>query len=157
MEGKLKRLIPSLIIALTSVILQLAGKHFYFDTNSIPYDHFLYTFTHANIFHLSLNLIALFQFKPRVKTCLIGYVSCVLASFVPLASMPLPTCGMSGFIMGCYARRYHAYKLNLWRIILSNIVMAFIPLFNWRIHLLSFLIAYIIYGVIQKISVHGRG
>ena len=113
MEGKLKRLIPSLIIALTSVILQLAGKHFYFDTNSIPYDHFLYTFTHANIFHLSLNLIALFQFKPRVKTCLIGYVSCVLASFVPLASLPVPTCGMSGFIMGCYARRYHAYTKPL--------------------------------------------
>ena len=153
MEGKLKRLIPSLIIALTSVILQLAGKHFYFDTNSIPYDHFLYTFAHGNIFHLSLNLIALFQFKPRVKTCLIGYVSCVLASFVPLASLPVPTCGMSGFIMGCYL----SLILSLWRIILSNIVRAFIPLFNWRIHLLSFLIAYIIYGVIQKISVHGRG
>lgn len=157
MGSRPTRLVPSLIIAFTCVTLQLAGKHFYFDTGSSPYDHLLYTFTHANVFHLSLNLIALFRFKPRVKTCLIGYVSCVLASFVPLASLAEPTCGMSGLIMGCYARRYHAYKLSLWRITLGNVVMAFIPLFNWRIHLLSFLIAYVIYGVIQKISVHGRG
>lgn len=156
MLDKAYRLIPSITIALLSVISQLAGKHFYFDTDSSLSGHLLYTFTHANVFHLSLNIIALFRFKPRLKTCLIGYVSCVIASYIPYASLATPTCGMSGLIMGCYARRYHSFKLKPWKIIITNMGMAFIPLFNWRIHLLSFLIAYIIYGIIQEISVHGR-
>lgn len=154
MLERASRLLPSVLTALACVIISLTRKSFYFDTDSDISDHFLYSFTHANIFHLSLNLIALFQFKPRWKTLIIGYASCVVASFIPVASMDDPTCGLSGLIMGCYARRYHSYKTNILWIVLSNLLMAFVPFVNWRIHIISFLIAYVTYHVLHERRVH---
>lgn len=147
MKGNIKPFVPSIAVALLCLCFQASGARFAYTAGSGVWEHLFYGFCHANVFHLALNLMALFQFKPRVKTCVIGYVASVVASFVPFASLDVPTLGLSGFVMACYARRYYAFRLKPWRIILANVVLAFVPFYNWRIHLLSFFIAYIIYGI----------
>lgn len=160
MRGNIRPFVPSIAVALVCVCFHVSGIRFAYADGSDLWGHLLYGFCHANVFHLSLNLMALFQFKPRVRTCVIGYAASVMASFVPFASLQVPTLGLSGFIMACYARRYHAFRLRPWRIILVNILLALVPFYNWRIHLLSFFIAYIIYmvyGIVQKIGFYRRG
>ncbi len=156
MNDKIYKLLPSVIIAITCILLFCFSISFKCDSQSKSILKLLYIFSHANIFHLTLNLIALFQFRPRFKTCIIGYISSVLAAFIPFSHLAVPTCGLSGFLMACYARRYYSYKLNPKWLILSNVVLAFVPYVNWRIHLISFFIAYIIYGTIHRYTIYRR-
>lgn len=111
---------------------------------------FLYHFDHANIFHLALNLWALYQFKPRWKTCAVAYVVSSAAALFPFSSVALPTCGLSGFLMAAYARKYAEFRMPLWKPILVNMVFALFPMFNWKIHLVSFLISYLVWWRKQK-------
>ena len=106
---------------------------------------FLYHFDHANVFHLALNLWALYQFKPRWKTCAVAYVVSSLAALLPLSSVSMPTCGLSGLLMAAYARKYAEFRMPLWKPIAVNMVFAVFPMFNWKIHLVSFLISYIVW------------
>lgn len=104
---------------------------------------FFYHFDHANVFHLALNLWALYQFKPRWKTCAVAYAVSSLAALLPFSSVALPTCGLSGLLMAAYARKYAEFRLPIWKPIAANMLFAFFPMFNWKIHLVSFLISYI--------------
>lgn len=149
MNSNFSRQTTSIIIAVTCVIFYFSHSNFDFNSQSDFQSKLLYIFSHANIFHLTLNLIALFRFKPRIKTCFVAFISSAAAAFIPFASMELPTCGLSGFLMACYARRYCSHRLNIIWIIASNLAMSIIPVLNWKIHLLSFFIAYSIWHVIQ--------
>lgn len=104
---------------------------------------FFYHFDHANIFHLVLNLWALYQFKPRWKTVIVAYAVSSLSALLPFSSVALPTCGMSGLLMAAYARKYAEFRMPLWKPIAVNMLFALFPMFNWKIHLVSFLISYI--------------
>lgn len=110
----------------------------------------LYHFSHANVFHLALNLWGLFAFRPRWATCAVGFVSASIASLLPFCSVSLPTCGLSGFLMAAYARKYAEYRLPMWKPILVNMVFFFLPMFNWKIHIVSFLISYAIWRLMRK-------
>lgn len=149
MRSNFFKLTPSITIAIACIFSYLSQSNFDFNSESDFISKLLYIFSHANIFHLTLNLIALIQFKPRIKTCLIAYISSTAAAFIPFASMNIPTCGLSGFIMACYARKYCSHRKKPTWIILANLAMAFIPVLNWKIHLLSFFISYSIWHVIQ--------
>lgn len=105
----------------------------------------VYHFDHANIFHLALNLWALYQFKPRWKTCVVAYATSSLAALIPFVSVSLPTCGLSGLLMAAYARKYAEFRLPLWKPIAVNMVFALFPMFNWKIHLVSFLVSYLVW------------
>lgn len=105
----------------------------------------VYHFDHANVFHLALNLWALFQFKPRWKTCAVGYIASSVVALLPFSSVALPTCGLSGFLMAAYARTYAERRLPLWKPILVNTAFILLPMFNWKIHLVSFLISYVLW------------
>lgn len=157
MKSNFVRLIPSFFITIICVTSQLLFKYSISHVNTDVTSYLLYIFSHANIFHFAVNIIGLYQFKPRVKTCIIGYISSVLAGMIPFAQIDLPTCGLSGFLMACYARRYYSHKLSFKYLLIANLIMAFIPVFNWKIHLLSFFIAYIIYGTLHYISIYRRG
>lgn len=157
MNGNLSRLIPSISITIICLLSQLLSRHCISDENTDMISHLLYVFNHANIFHFAVNIWALFQFKPRVKTCVIGYISSVLAGMAPFSMMNLPTCGLSGFLMACYARRYYSHKLSFKTLLIVNLALAFVPVFNWKIHLWSFFIAYTIYGTLHLISIYRRG
>lgn len=156
-NSKIAVWIPSLIIALTCIFFQYFSISVHCTLHSPLHCKLLYLFSHANIFHLIVNLIALFQFRPRVKTCVVGYVVSVAVMFLPFAYTSLPTCGLSGFLMACYARRYCAWKLSVKWLLLSNLMLAFIPVFNWKVHLLCFVIAYLIYGSLSYIRTYRRG
>lgn len=101
-----------------------------------------YSFSHANIFHLSANLYALYLFKPRFSTCVAAYFSAVTASLLPFSCMAEPTCGLSAFVFAAYARKYCLWRLPLHRIFIINLVFAILPHFNWKIHLISFIVSY---------------
>lgn len=148
---------PSILIASICILFQLFHIDIHCALHSSLHSKFLYLFSHANIFHLLLNLIALFRFRPRLKTCLIAYVVSVVAVFIPFAHLPLPTCGLSGFLMACYARRYYSWKLSVKWILLSNLLLAFIPVYNWRVHLICFTLAYLVYGSLSRIGTYRRG
>ena len=106
---------------------------------------FLYHFDHANIFHLALNLWALYQFKPRWKTCSVAYVVSSVSALLPFSSVALPTCGLSGLLMAAYARQYAEFRLPMWKPIAVNMMFALLPMFNWKIHLVSFLLSYVVW------------
>lgn len=106
---------------------------------------FVYHFDHANVFHLALNLWALYQFKPRWKTCAVAYAVSSVAALLPFSSVALPTCGLSGLLMAAYARQYAEFRLPIWKPIAVNMVFALLPMFNWKIHLVSFLISYLVW------------
>lgn len=115
-----------------------------------------YHFFHANIFHLAVNLIALWQFKPRWTTTIVAFVIASLVYLLPFAQLSVPTCGISGFLMSAFARKYQAWSINPTRLIVANLIMAFIPFVNWRIHILSFIIAYGFYYVHSRLKHHTR-
>ncbi len=154
MDGKYRAYIPSACIAMVAILLAFTRSRIGFGPDSSLPEHMFYSFSHANIFHLLANLAALFQFKPRWKTCAVAYVAAVAASYLPMASLDVPTCGLSGFIFACYARKYFSFRMNPLRLVLCNMAMVLVPCVNWKIHLLSFLIAFIIYGWLQEVSVH---
>lgn len=154
---KISTLIPSIVIALTCIIFHLFSINEQCSLHSALHCKLFNIFSHSNIFHLIVNLIALFQFRPRIKTCLIAYIVSVVVVFIPLAHMDMPTCGLSGFLMACYARRYYAWKLSVKWLLLSNLMLAFIPVFNWKVHLLCFIISYLTYGSLSYIRTHRRG
>lgn len=106
---------------------------------------FFYHFDHANIFHLALNLWALYQFKPRWKTCAVAYIVSSVAALLPFVSVSLPTCGSSGLLMAAYARKYAEFRMPIWKPIAANMVFALFPMFNWKIHLVSFLLSYLVW------------
>lgn len=154
---KIDGLTTSILIAITCILFHLFSIHVHCTVHSTLHYKLLHLFSHANIFHLLLNLTALFQFRPRLKTCLIGYLVSVSVMFLPFAYTDLPTCGLSGFLMACYARRYYSWKISVKWILLSNLLLAFIPVFNWRVHLLCFFLSYLIYGSLSYIRTYRRG
>lgn len=117
----------------------------------------LYTFCHANIFHLILNLWALSAFRPRKLTLLVGLA---IATIVPIFSaIATPTCGASAAILAMYARRYVAWRKPWVRIFILNIILLLITflyddmaVFNAMAHLMSFSIGYVFWTIYYKLK-----
>ena len=142
------RMVPSMVLSMLCVLFLFLPKFTFGD--SAWWSCLLYHFSHANIFHLVLNLWALFQFRPRWKTCLVAYMSASVAALLPFVSLSIPTCGLSGLLMAAYARKYAESKLPIWKPIAANMAFVFIPTFNWKIHLVSFLLSYLVWRLKRK-------
>ena len=143
-----RQLWPSIVITIGCLIGW--GSDLAFGVDAPWWRCFLYHFDHANIFHLVLNLWGLYQFKPRLKTCAVAYMVSSLVALIPFCSVTLPTCGLSGFLMAAYARAYVDKKQPIWKAIAVNMVLMLFPMFNWKIHVVSFLIAYLIWRLKRK-------
>lgn len=102
-----------------------------------------YSFFHANVFHLALNLWALFYFRPRPLTCVVAMAIAIISALVPWAQMDMPTIGLSAFLFAGFARRFVAWRKAPWQLLFTQVLMMFLPYYNWRIHIISFTIGYI--------------
>ena len=139
---------PSLLILLSITVCYCLPFKVGFPDNA--FGSLYFHFFHANIFHLAVNMIALWQFAPRPLTCVIAFVSATLASLLPFAGVSEPTYGLSAFLFAAYARKYVSWHLSPKWLILSNLFLAFIPHMNWRIHILSFVISYAFWHVYYR-------
>lgn len=150
LASRIKRynILPSLLI--TVACIACYGIGLTFGEGAPWWRCMVYHVDHANIFHLALNLWALWQFRPRWATCGVAFAASSLAAILPLTWMDAPTCGLSGFLMAAYARGYAEYKKPLWKPIVVNMLFVLFPMFNWKIHLVSFLISYAVWYLARK-------
>ena len=111
----------------------------------------LYHFTHANVFHLLLNVMFLIRYKPLWRSTLFGWITASIAACIPICSVELPTCGLSGICFAMIARSNAYQKRISWIAVLSNIPMALVGVFNWRLHLMSYLISFISWTVYLRV------
>lgn len=114
----------------------------YLTTHGYWTDALAFHFTHANVFHLLMNALFLAHYKPKWRSTVFGWFSASLAAFLPVCVCRLPTCGLSGV---CYAMvaRSNAYQKKVdWYLLLANVPMALTGVFNWRLHIISYLISF---------------
>ena len=136
--------------ALLLLALCLCVPKAYFGPGQPWYGPFLYHFTHANIFHLLGNWLVIARFKPRWVTLPVAYLSATAAAICPFSAMSAPTCGISGMVFAMLARRDALLGIKPWRIMGLNVLLAFVPTYNWRIHLLAYLFSFGFWLIIKK-------
>lgn len=149
-----KKDLPSMLITILCVVCY--GKDYSFVYTEIStIDSLLYSFCHANIFHLSINLIALWQFRPRWFTVSVAYY--ITFAIVPFVSvLNVPTCGLSVLLFACYARYYVSWKKSVIRIIIMNSMLLALNMlfsttyFNVIAHAVAFFVGYIFWTIYYK-------
>lgn len=151
---KFKQFLPSVVISAMCIIAYVTHSGYAFMSGSDLCSHLLFSFCHANIFHLFANLLGLLYFRPRVSTCMVAYVASVAASYIPFVSLSIPTMGLSAFVFAAYARKFYFWSLPLKGVVLSNVIVAFLPYINWRIHVASFFLSYILWMIYDYASVY---
>lgn len=141
-----RRYAPSCAVTAVCAACLACGAGYGFGYGAPAVNSLLYHFCHANVFHLLLNVSALFGFRPRWGTCAVAYVSASLASLAPFTwSAGEWTCGLSGFLFAAYARRSATWGERPYALLLCAFAAGMLPHVNWRIHVVSFLISYIYY------------
>lgn len=152
------------ILTILTFILQCISEQFGVGsgsvTASLPFTYYpdaplpnflLYHFFHVNIFHLLANLLALWYFKPRPTTILVSYIIATLCAYIDTLIIPTTTCGLSAFLFAAFARRYVAWKENIWKMVAIVLLTGIIPTLNWHIHLLSFIMSYVVWLIIYHL------
>lgn len=108
-------------------------------------NHFLYPFSHANIWHLACNILCLFML-PCSLHVLTTFVCAVLCSFLP-CFVSESTMGFSGVlfaIVGISWGNVHRFKDMIWRNKWFLIIPAFLPHVNFLIHIYCLLAGYLV-------------
>ena len=113
---------------------------------------FTFHFTHANIFHLLANFYVIACFCPRWANLPVAYLSATAAALAPLTGMSTPTVGISAIVFAMLARRDALLHIWNWRLLGFNLLTAFVPCCNWKIHLLAYLIAFIIWKIYMLLN-----
>jgi len=169
------QLIPTITLTTITLTTWLAQQGFpSLSTPSSPFPHILtYHFFHANIYHLLLNLLALWLYRPRTATLITAYLTATLAAYIdslitpaistlytgnsgfppftPNPPLPqFPTIGLSALIFAAFARNYVAWHRHTYPILIAIIITAPIPNLNWHLHLISFITSHIIWKAIYK-------
>ena len=145
-----------LIVCLVLVVSYFSLPKYGFTFNGPLVNHFLYPFSHANIWHLAANTLCLCML--RCKTHIIAtYICAVLCSFLPCPQLPLwwndgtePTMGYSGvlFVMvGISWGKIHRFRDMIYRNKWFLILPAFLPHVNFLIHIYCLIAGYL-YGTL---------
>jgi len=146
--------VPALLLTVAALAVWCFGRDtalsFAISCDARRYNMFLYHLAHANIFHLLCNLIALWPFRPRWMTLLVGYVCSSLPALLLMAVIPGygPVCGMSALLFACFARRYAMWRQPVWKVVAVNVPFIFIPRVDGLLHLLSFFTSYIVWKAV---------
>lgn len=117
---------------------------------------FLFHFTHASIFHFLANFYVIAKFRPRWVNVPVAYFSATCAALVPFTAASNPTVGISGMIFAMLARRDAILRIRNWRLLGLNFLLAFVPCYNWKIHLLSYIISFTIWKIHLNLTDNSR-
>lgn len=125
----------------------LAGyfQHMGFYEGCPWWNHFAYSFCHANLWHLAVNLMVLWSIRNRIPIAEAFGVA-VAASFLPMY-VSESTMGLSGFLFGCFGCMWG--KTGRWKdafvkampFIVCTMIM---PNVNGLLHLYAFWLGYIV-------------
>lgn len=130
---------------LTIACLICSSWHIGFYEGCSLLNHFIYSFFHANGFHLTINLLVLWQIKGRIRL-IESLVIATLASFLPTFTNE-STMGLSGFLFSAFGLMWGetgrwkdavrtAMPFIFFTMLLSNV--------NGILHLYTFLIGFFI-------------
>lgn len=112
--------------------------------------HFLYSFFHANIFHLLGNVLCLYLLRGKIHL-LEAYLVAVAVSFIPVPQLPftsqLGVCGFSAFLFAEVGIRFG--KVNMFgRMVRATlpffILSVFIPYLATAIHVYALLLGFVV-------------
>ena len=140
----MKKYAPSLLLLLLCAVLPRTML----STPPSLSEALLFHFTHANVFHFAVNALFLVSFKPRWTTALAAFFIASAAAYLPFTGMSAPTCGISGICFAMIARRDVAWRVLNWNLLLLNIPTIFLPMFNWKLHLASYILSFILWKII---------
>jgi hypothetical protein len=114
-------------------------------------NHFLYSFSHVNIFHLGVNILCLMLLRCPLRF-FESYLCCVFSSFLP--SWSGDTCGFSGYLfamVGISWGRIGLFRRMIEKNVWYLVIPLFIPGVNGLLHLYCLLLGYFVgYGSRDK-------
>lgn len=114
-------------------------------------NHLIYSFFHANIFHLAINLIVLWSIRNKLQP-LQALAIAIFASYLPMY-VSEPTMGLSGFLFASFGLMWG--KTGRWLDAIKK-AMPFIgctmllPNVNGLLHLYAFCIGFVVQYIIKK-------
>lgn len=114
-------------------------------------NHLLYSFCHANIFHLTINLVVLWGIKnkiPIVKPLIVSVAASLLPMYISTSTM-----GLSGFLFAAFGimwgktgRWTEAFKRVMPFVLLTMVI----PNTNGLLHFYAFSIGFIVQYIITE-------
>ena len=132
-------------------------KYGYVAVSGFPVDytsHLLYPISHANIWHLLLNICCLWMLRCPIRLH-VTYPIAVIASFLPCLSFSVqhgfalltePTMGFSAILFAMVGMSWGyigQFRNMLWRNKWFLIILPFIPHVNFLIHIYTMLLGYL--------------
>lgn len=118
-------------------------------------NHVLYSFCHANVFHLAINLAVLWNIRNQIPVGKALAVA-VAASFLPMYASG-PTMGLSGFLFSAFGTMWG--KTGRWadaakKALPFILCTMLLPNVNGLLHLYTFVTGYILAYIIKKATTH---
>lgn len=140
-------------LTLTVVCVSCCFWHVGFYKGCPIENHFLYSFFHANVFHLIINLMVLWNIRNRISV-VPSLLIAVAASFLPMYVQE-PTMGLSGFLFAAFGIMWGktgrwkeaARKVSpfiLFTMLLDNV--------NGLLHLWCFIIGFLVVYLMKAVA-----
>lgn len=113
-------------------------------------DFLMSQFCHANSMHLLANALAIWGFRPRWSTLIIGYVVAVIACAIDSQLYGVETCGASAWIFAMTARNNVAWSKDVREMMICMLLCILLPFANWHVHIMSFSIAWFVWHYLYR-------
>lgn len=138
----ISRLVVGLVLALSYFLMPKYGFTGTLSSGDL-YTHLLYPLSHANVWHLAVNVVCLLMVRCRLHLAL-SYMCAIICSFLP-CFVSEPTMGFSGVLFASVAiswGRITAFRRMIWTNKWVLLVPPFLPHVNFMIHLYCMLAGY---------------
>ena len=126
-------------MAISIVCIACSFWHIGFYSGSPTINHIIYSVYHANIFHLLINLIVLWNIKNRIDM-LHSFLVAIIASFLPMY-VNQPSMGLSGFLFAAFGIMWGntgRFKEAAKKVMPFILVTMLLPNINGLLHLYCF-------------------